>query len=146
MLVRSELYYKVAIAICAASTGAGLITGLMGAWWGFLQLIVSAAIGLSFYRNLRKLQALPESGETTDRPTLIFDQTDEQHVPNRQREELRDELRRIGISDDDLKIRSTIFGTSFEPKTPDAREKLADFLSQRHESEHEGESNDSADK
>ena len=146
MLVKSELYYKVAIGVCAASTAAGLIVGVMGASWGFLQLIVSAGIGLLFYRDLRKVQALTEAGETADKPAVFFEETEQQKEANRQAKELREELRQRGIPDDDVKIRSTMFGTSFEPKTPEAREKLTELLLQRHQQEHEGDTKDSADK
>lgn len=146
MLVKSELYYKVAIGVCAASTGAGLIVGVMGAWWGFLQLIVSAVIGLFFYRDLRKLQALTEAGEAEDKPAAFFEETQQQKVTNSHAKELREELRQRGIPDDDVKIRSTVFGTFFEPKTPEAREKLSELLLQRYHKEHEGESKNSADK
>ena len=145
MLVRSALYYKVGIGVCAASTVAGLIIALMGASWGFLQIIVSVVIGLLFYRDLGKLQALMDAGETADKPAVFFEETEQQKEANRQAKELREELRQRNIPDDDVKIRSAAFGTFYDPKTPEAREKLWEIVQQRQQEEHEGESKNPAD-
>ena len=146
MLVKSELYYKVGIGICITSTIAGLITGVIGAWWGFLQVIVSAGIGLFFYRDLRKLQALTEAGETADKRAVFFEETEEEKTAKRQAKELREEVRRMGIPDEDVKIKSTMFGVIIEPKSPEAREKLLKLSPQLHTKEDKGESKNSADK
>lgn len=141
MLVRSEVYYKVAIGICIASAVAGLVTGVRGAVWGFLQVIVSAGIGLYFYRDLRRFRTLTKAGETADKSAVFFEETDEEKAAKRQAKEFREELRRMGIPDEDVKIESTMFGTSIESKNPKVFGKL---VAQPHPGEDEGESKKSA--
>jgi hypothetical protein len=143
MLVRSELYYKVGIGVCAASTVVGLIIAVMGASWGILQITVSVVIGLLFYRDLLKLQALTDAGETADKPPIFFEQD---RAADREQKEVREQLRQMGIRDDDVKMKSTMGGTYFEPKTPEAREKLTELLLRRYQEQHQGETKDPADK